>query len=323
MLLSNKIILITGGTGSLGTAIINSIATGKYGKPRAVIVFSRDELKQAQMAQDYIDYRWLYFVIGDVRHYGSIKNAIRSVDIVIHAAAMKRVEMCERFPDEAVLTNYMGASNIVQAIKDTSASIECVVGVSSDKGAKPLNVYGMTKALQESRLIAANNEDIGHTKFVCVRYGNVVGSRGSVIPIWQQLIKEGKSITVTDPKMTRFFVSLDTAVDTIMSVIKDGQPGDIYVPSKLPAATIGDLANVLTNGNSKNIIVTGKGRGEKMHETLVTDDEISRTVKRDGYYVITTEQQQYHELDREYISRDYVLSPHDLYKVMREYGVIQ
>lgn len=322
MLLDGKIILLTGGTGSLGTAIIQRVATLKYGNPKAVIVYSRDELKQSQMAVEY-KHKWLYFVVGDVRHYCSVLNAIRSVDIVIHAAAMKRVETCEKFPDEAVQTNYMGASNIVQAIKASGTKVECVVGIGSDKGAKPLNVYGMTKALQESRLIAANNEGLGHTKFVCVRYGNVVGSRGSVIPIWQKQAAEGKPLTVTDPKMTRFFVSLDKAVATIMAVIKDGKPGDIYVPGGLPAGTIGDVAMVLNNGRKYNITVIGKGRGEKMHETLITDDEIKRTAKSNGYYVITQETQQYPGLDKEYNSKDYILAYPELRKLMAGLGVIK
>lgn len=322
MLLTNKIVLITGGTGSLGTALVKCIATTKYGTPKAVIIYSRDELKQAQMAQQY-HYKWLFFIIGDVRHYHSLYTAVKGVDIVIHAAAMKRVETCEKFPDEAVATNYTGASNLVQAIKILGGHVECVVGISSDKGAKPLNVYGMTKALQESRLVVANNEDIGKTRFVCVRYGNVVSSRGSVIPVWQQQLSENKPITVTDPNMTRFFISLDNAVDTIMTAIKDGKAGDVYIPADLPAGTIGDLAVVLNNGRKNNIEVIGKNRGEKMHETLITDDEVFRTIKRNGYYIIKMQVQDYLVLNKEYVSSDYVLSYPDLRKLMVQYGVVK
>lgn len=320
-LLEGKSVLITGGTGSLGSALVKRIVTGEYGTPRAVTIFSRDELKQANMAAEYKHTAYLRFVIGDVRDYNSVVNVVRDADIIFHTAAMKRVESCESFPDEAVNTNYWGASNIVRAIKTVRNNVECVVGVSSDKGTKPLNVYGMTKALQEHRLLIANKEWPA-TRFVCVRYGNVMGSRGSVIPIWQAQAELGEQITITDPTMTRFLLSLDQAVDTLMAALETARGGEVYIPYSLPAATIGDLALVVAGGDATPR-VTGRGRGEKMHETLITDDEARRTIKRSGYYIVTNKLQPKPILEGEYISSDYVLEVEELRELMLGLGVIQ
>lgn len=316
--LENKAILITGGTGSLGTAVVRRIDTGEFGKPKSVIIFSRDELKQSNMAKDY---PWLKFVIGDVRDYKTIYDAIRGVDIIIHVAALKRVGTCEKFPDEAVATNYWGASNIVRAIKESQSLCECVVGISSDKGVEPLNVYGTTKALQEKRLMVANDE-YPLTRFVCVRYGNVVGSRGSVIPIWLEQIKQNKPITVTDPQMTRFFISLDIAVDTIIAAITTANRGEVYVPANLSAAYIGTLARVLSGGNH-DIKIVGKNIGEKMHETLITKSEVMTTTLRDGYFVVTQQKQVPPALRKEYVSSNYLVGDTELMKLMQEYKVLE
>lgn len=318
-LLEDQSVLITGGTGSLGSALVKRITTGEYGTPRAVIIYSRDELKQANMAAEYKGVDYIRFVIGDVRNYCSVADVIKDSEIIFHTAAMKRVESCERFPDEAVATNYMGASNIVRAIKTVGNYVECVIGVSSDKGAKPLNVYGMTKALQEHRLLIASKE-CPDTRFVCVRYGNVMGSRGSVIPIWQEQVKKGEPITITDPSMTRFLLSLNQAVDTLMVALETAREGEVYIPS-LPAATIGDIACVV-GGSDTHTRIIGRGRGEKMHETLITEDEVKRTIKRGDYYVVTDEVQAKPILTKEYVSSDYVLGVEELRKLMLELGVI-
>lgn len=306
-LLDNKSLLITGGTGSLGSAIVRRVVTGEYGLPKAITIFSRDELKQADMAEMYRDCDYIHFVIGDVRDFQSLVDVVRDADIIVHAAAMKRVEACERFPDEALKTNYLGASNIIRAIEYVPNEVECVVGVSSDKGTKPLNVYGMTKALQEQRLIAANN-GISKTRFICVRYGNVMGSRGSVIPIWQKQIKEGGPVTITDPSMTRFLISLDQAVDTLFDAILHAEKGEIYIPHSLPAASIGDIADAVIGGNDCAVQIVGRGSGEKIHETLITSEEVERTIIRDKYYVVTGAVQPNLVIDKEYISNDYVLN---------------
>ena len=320
-LLEGKAVLITGGTGSLGSALVKRITTSEYGRPEAIIIYSRDELKQADMAAEYKGTNYIRFVIGDVRNYDSVADVVTGADIIFHTAAMKRVESCERFPDEAVATNYTGASNIVRAIKTVGNFVECVIGVSSDKGAKPLNVYGMTKALQEHRLLIADKE-CPDTRFVCVRYGNVMGSRGSVIPIWQAQAKNSEPITITEPTMTRFLLSLDQAVDTLMAALETAQGGEVYIPYCLPAATVGDLALVV-GGDKAKVSITGRGRGEKMHETLITEDEVKRTIRRGDYYVVTDEIQAEPILTREYVSSDYVLGVFKLRKLMLELGVIK
>ncbi len=321
-ILEGKSILITGGTGSLGTALVKRITGGEYGKPRVVVIYSRDELKQSVMAEEYKGINYIRFVIGDVRNYACVSNVVMGADIIFHAAAMKRVGSCEEFPDEAVSTNYMGASNIVRAIKTVPNQVECVVGVSSDKGAKPLNVYGMTKALQEHRLRIANKECPG-TRFVCVRYGNVMGSRGSVIPIWQEQVKRGKPITITDPNMTRFLISLRQAVDTLMAAVETGNAGDIYIPYDLPAVKVGALARAIIDDKVMTPVLIGRQRGEKMHETLITEDEVKYTRKRDGlYYVVTDALQVAPILVKEYVSSDFIMSLAKIKVMLADEGVI-
>ncbi len=240
--LSNKVILITGGTGSLGKVLIDRIVSGEFGLPKKIIVFSRDELKQYLMRMGYQKgkavteeivfnnfNRLVQFVIGDVRDYHSIREALIGVDIVINAAALKQVPMCEYFPHEAIQTNVLGAENIVRAIVENNLDIKTVVGVSTDKACKPINVMGMTKALQE-RIFVSGNLRAPKTRFICVRYGNVLASRGSVIPQFHEQIKNGGPVTVTTENMTRFLLSLDRAVDTIMEAIRYAKAGEIFVP---------------------------------------------------------------------------------------------
>ena len=295
--LEGKRILVTGGTGSLGQTMVQRLLTGEMGRPAKVTVFSRDETKQhymrlsylkRQAATDEVIYRnsqeLLSFRIGDVRDYSSVLQTVREAEVVFHAAALKQVPTCEYFPFQAVLTNVLGPHNVVRAIRENDTPVELVVGVSTDKACKPINVMGMTKALQE-RLFIEANMDCPNTRFACVRYGNVIASRGSVVPLFLDQIAQGGPVTVTMKEMTRFLLSLDRAVDTIFAAVRSALPGDTYVP-KVPAARVVDLAQVLINGRDISIVYAGIRPGEKIHEIMVSEEECYRTVERDGYYVI-------------------------------------
>ena len=205
-------------------------------------------------------------------------------DVVFHAAALKQVPSCEYFPMEAVMTNILGAGNVARAIRENKLPIEKVVGISTDKACKPINVMGMTKALQERVLIEANR-DCPNTSFMCVRYGNVIASRGSIVPLFVELIENDRPITVTLPEMTRFLLSLDRAVDTVFAAISTGNRGETFVP-KVPAANITDVAKALMGDKNLPIEYTGIRPGEKVHEIMVSEEECFRTVERGGYYVI-------------------------------------
>jgi len=246
MPLEGKRILITGGTGSLGKVLTRRLLSGEMGKPAKIIIFSRDEAKQHSMrveyhhrvaATDEIIYRnfqqLLEFRIGDVRDFHSIANVLPAVDVVVNAAAMKQVPTCEYFPFEAVRTNIEGAENIVRVIQEHRLAVETVVGVSTDKACKPVNVMGMTKAVQE-RIFIQGNMRCNGTRFVCVRYGNVLASRGSVIPLFHEQIRAGGPVTITTPDMTRFLLTLDDAVDTVFAAIAQAQQGETYVPRAPP-----------------------------------------------------------------------------------------
>ncbi|MEP6715545.1 MAG: polysaccharide biosynthesis protein [Terriglobia bacterium] len=296
-ILEGKRILITGGTGSLGKILTNRILSGEAGRPAKVIILSRDEAKQHFMrlsyeqrasATDEIIYRnfqrVLEFRIGDVRDYSSIASALRDSDIVVNAAAMKQVPTCEYFPYEAVRTNVGGAENIVRAIQEHTLPVETVVGVSTDKACKPVNVMGMTKALQERVFIQGNMRCPG-TRFVCTRYGNVLASRGSVIPLFHEQIRNGGPVTITTPDMTRFLLTLDDAVDIIFAALSEAAPGETLVP-RAPAAKITDVATALIAGRPIRQSITGIRPGEKIHEIMVSDEEAYRTVQRGKWYVI-------------------------------------
>jgi len=295
--LDGQRVLVTGGTGSLGKALVRRLLKGEMGTPERVTVFSRDEAKQHEMrlawrnlsaATDEIIYQTaqerLHFTIGDVRDYSSVAAAVRQADVIFHAAALKQVPTCEYFPYEAVLTNVAGAQNVVRAVREGAGSPRLVLGVSTDKACKPINVMGMTKAIQE-RVLIKGNLDAPLTKFLCVRYGNVIASRGSVIPLFQDQIRRGGPITITLPEMTRFLLNLDQAVDTIFAAVRSGLPGETYVP-KVASARVVDIAKVLINGRDIPIVTTGIRPGEKIHEILVSEEECHRTTERDGYYVI-------------------------------------
>jgi FlaA1/EpsC-like NDP-sugar epimerase len=297
MIFQDKTVLITGGTGSLGKTLVRQIMSGKRGEPKKIIIFSRDEDKQNSMklewknmkvATDEVFYHnfeeILDFRIGDVRDYESLSKAVKDSDIVIHAAALKQVPVCEYFPIESIKTNVIGAQNVLQAVKANGEKVEVVLGVSSDKACKPINTYGMCKAIQE-RLMVQANLDSGHTRFICVRYGNVIASRGSVIPLFKEQIRNGGPVTITVKEMTRFWLTLDTAVAIIFDALHSAQPGDIYVPDT-PSANIVDLAEVMIGDRKVGIQFTGIRPGEKLHEILISEEEITRTIKRDDYYVI-------------------------------------
>ena len=295
--LEGKRVLVTGGTGSLGKVLIRRLLTGELGMPKKITVFSRDEAKQHDMrvsykhkraATDEIIYHnveeVLDFCIGDVRNYHSLASALRNTDIVFNAAALKQVPTCEYFPIEAVSTNVMGPENIVRAIQELNLPVETVVGISTDKAAKPVNVMGMTKALQE-RVFIQGNMRCQNTRFVCVRYGNVLASRGSVIPLFHEQIRNGGPVTVTTPDMTRFLLSLEQAVDTVFAAVLKGMRGETYIP-QVPAAKLIDLAKILIGKRPIEIKITGIRPGEKIDEILVSEEERYRTITRGKYYVI-------------------------------------
>ena len=295
--LEGKRILVTGGTGSLGGVLVKRILTGELGRPASVTVFSRDEAKQHYMRLDYLNrdaatddviyensQDVLNFRIGDVRDYPALVAALGDVDIVFNAAALKQVPSCEYFPLEAVMTNVFGATNIVRAIRENRLPVEKVIGISTDKACKPINVMGMTKALQERVLVEANR-DCPNTTFNCVRYGNVIASRGSIVPLFVEQIREGRNITVTLPEMTRFLLSLDRAVDTVFEAVTNGGRGITFVP-KVASARIVDVANALMGDKELPIVYTGIRPGEKVHEIMVSEEECFRTVEGGDYYQI-------------------------------------
>lgn len=297
MTFDGKRILITGGTGSLGRRVVHHLLAGKHGRPARITVYSRDEAKQHYMRLAYLHRKastdeviyensrqLLSFRIGDVRSYPSLLLAVREADVVIHAAALKQVPSCEYFPSEAVQTNVLGAENLVRAVREGGTSVEVVVGLSTDKACKPINVMGMTKALME-RVFVEANVDCAKARFACVRYGNVIASRGSVVPLFLEQIARGGPVTVTLPEMTRFLLTLDRAVATVLDACRSAQPGEIYVPT-LPAARVDDLAKALIDSRDIAVVYTGIRPGEKIHEIMVSEEECYRTIARDGYYVI-------------------------------------
>ena len=295
--LDNKRILITGGTGSLGKVLTSRILAGDIGKPKKVMIFSRDEAKQHDMriayqqrrvATDEIIYhnfeQLLEFRIGDVRDLHSITSALRDADIVFNAAALKQVPACEYFPFEAVRTNIEGAENIARAIRELSLPVDTVVGISTDKACKPVNVMGMSKAIQE-RIFVNANLTCPSTRFICVRYGNVLASRGSVIPLFHDQIRNGGPVTITAPEMTRFLLSLDEAVDTIFTALKEARRGETYIP-RAASATIMNIAHALIGMRKIELRTVGVRPGEKLHEILISEEEMHHSVARGGYYAI-------------------------------------
>lgn len=292
-----KRVLITGGTGSLGKTLVRRLLETAGGGPDRIVVMSRDEAKQHQMRLDFehrrastdeIVYdnfrRRLQFRIGDVRDPDAISLALRDIDIVINAAAMKQVPTCEYFPFEAVNTNVTGAHNIVTAIHRHRLPVETVVGISTDKAVMPVNVMGMSKALQERIYIAAQIA-LPETRMLVVRYGNVMASRGSVIPLFQQQIRAGGPVTVTDARMTRFLFTLSDAVDLICGAINAGRGGETIV-ARIPSGRIVDVARALIGPRDIKVRMSGIRPGEKLHEVLISGEESSRVREVNGYFVI-------------------------------------
>jgi len=295
--LKGKSVLITGGTGSLGQVLVRRLLSGEMGQPAKIIVFSRDEAKQHAMRVAYLHQRvvtdeviyhnfreLLEFRIGDVRDFHSVAAVLRGVDVVFNAAALKQVPTCEYFPFEAVTTNIAGPENIVRAIQEHELPVETVIGISTDKACKPVNVMGMTKAIQERVFIQANMR-CPNTRFVCVRYGNVLASRGSVIPLFHDQIRSGGPVTITTTDMTRFLLSLDQAVDTVFAALSEARRGETYIP-RVPSALVVDIAESLIGGRPIKTEVTGIRPGEKVHEILVSEEECHRSVDRGSYYAI-------------------------------------
>jgi len=295
--LEGKRILVPGGTGSLGKVLVRRLLSGEMGTPKSITVYSRDEAKQHQMRLDYLNRtiatdeiifenfkKTLKFQIGDVKDFASLSSALRQADVVFNAAALKQVPTCEYFPFEAVQTNIVGAENIVSAIQQLNLPVETVVGVSTDKACMPINVMGMTKAVQERIFIQANMR-APHTRFVCVRYGNVLASRGSVIPLFHEQINSGGPVTITDAKMTRFLITLDQAVDCIFAAVRSAKPGEIFVPLAQSANMI-DVAVALIGDRDIQTEDIGIRPGEKLHEALVSEEESHRTKRRGDWYAI-------------------------------------
>ena len=323
-----KRLLVTGGTGSLGKLLVRRLLTGEMGDPERIVVFSRDEAKQHEMRLEYLHrvastdevvfsnfQRQLVFRIGDVRDPNALSAALRQADIVFSAAALKQVPTCEYFPFEAVQTNVGGPENIVRAIEQHRFPIELVLGVSTDKACKPVNVMGMTKAIQERVFIQANMR-APETRFVCVRYGNVLASRGSVIPLFIDQIRHGGPVTITTNEMTRFLLSLDQSVDLIFAAVRQALPGETYIP-RVPSARVVDIAAALIGDRPIETKVVGIRPGEKVHEILISEEEATRTVQRDEYYAIRPmlpelrkAPEQPPALSKEYSSADEVL-PHE------------
>lgn len=284
-LFKEKTLMITGGTGSFGNAVLNRFLQTDIGEIR---IFSRDEKKQDDMRHEF-QVRMpevaekIKFYIGDVRDLESVKAAMHGVDYVFHAAALKQVPSCEFFPMEAVRTNIIGTDNVLTAAIE--AEVEAVICLSTDKAAYPINAMGKSKALEESVAIAKSRNS-GKTKICCTRYGNVMCSRGSVIPLWIDQIKAGNPITVTEPSMTRFIMSLEEAVDLVLFAFENGENGDLLI-MKAPACTIQTQAEAvceLFGGNKEEIKVIGIRHGEKMYETLLTNEECSKAIDLGNFY---------------------------------------
>ncbi|MBV8955417.1 MAG: polysaccharide biosynthesis protein [Solirubrobacterales bacterium] len=339
-MLDGKKVVITGGTGSLGQVLTRRLLEGEVGVPRQVVVFSRSEALQHTMrlafqhrrvATDDIVYdeerhHRLVFRLGDVRDLRAVAAVLRDADVVFHAAAMKQVPACEYHPVEAVRTNVDGAANLVRAIQDLGLGVQTVVGISTDKACKPVNVMGMTKAIQERILIDANLHCDG-TRFIVARYGNVIASRGSVVPLFREQIAHGGPLTLTTPEMTRFLLSLDEAVDLIFAALRFAHGGETYIP-RVPAARIADVAGAMAEGREIELRYTGIRPGEKVHEVLVSEEETPRTSVRGEHLVVApilpelrveTADEPFER--REFSSADEVLQGTELHALLNRHGV--
>ena len=282
---NNATLMITGGTGSFGSTVLKHFLDSDL---KEIRIFSRDEKKQDDMRHEYQAKMpevadKIKFYIGDVRDLNSVRSAMPGVDYIFHAAALKQVPSCEFFPMEAVRTNVIGTDNVLTAAIE--AGVESVICLSTDKAAYPINAMGITKAIEE-KVAVAKSRNSGKTKICCTRYGNVMCSRGSVIPLWIDQIKAGNPITVTEPSMTRFIMSLEEAVDLVLFAFEKGENGDLLI-MKAPACTIGTQAEAvceLFGGKKEDIKVIGIRHGEKMYETLLTNEECAKAIDLGGFY---------------------------------------
>lgn len=336
----DKILLISGGTGSFGNAVLRRFLVTDIQEIR---IFSRDELKQDDMRKLYNNDK-LKFYIGDVRDKNSIDDAMRGVDYVFHAAALKQVPSCEFYPMQAVKTNVIGTENLLNSA--ISAGVEKVIALSTDKAVYPINAMGVSKAMME-RVIVAKGRNVTETMIACTRYGNVMASRGSVIPLFINQIRKGSPITITDPNMTRFMMSLDQAVDLVLFAFENGRSGDIFV-QKAPAATVELLANTVKKllGHAEHEVkIIGTRHGEKLYETLLTKEEMVKAIDMGQYYRIPadtrdlnynkffedgedviTESDEYHSHNTHRLNEEeltaLLLDLHEIQNELKEFGVV-
>ena len=338
----NKTLLITGGTGSFGNAVLRGFLNTEI---KEIRIFSRDEKKQDDMRKKYNNDK-LKFYLGDVRDVNSVNDAVRGVDFVFHAAALKQVPSCEFYPMQAVKTNVIGTENVLNAA--INAKVKKVIVLSTDKAVYPINAMGVSKAMMERVAVAkGRNLDDNETMIACTRYGNVMASRGSVIPLFIEQIREGKTITITDPAMTRFMMSLNQAVDLVMFAFNNGKNGDIFV-QKAPASTVELLANTLKNILGKpehEIKIIGTRHGEKLYETLLTKEEMVQAIDMEQYYRIpadvrdlnynkfvedgkevVTQAGEYHSHNTHRLNekelREMILNLYEVQDELKEFGVI-
>lgn len=338
----SKILLITGGTGSFGNAVLRGFLDTEI---KEIRIFSRDEKKQDDMRKIYNNDK-LKFYLGDVRDVNSVRDAVRGVDFIFHAAALKQVPSCEFYPMQAVQTNVIGTENVLNAA--INAKVKKVIVLSTDKAVYPINAMGVSKAMMERVAVAkSRNLDDDETMIACTRYGNVMASRGSVIPLFIDQIRAGKTITITDPAMTRFMMSLDQAVDLVIFAFKNGKNGDIFV-QKAPAATIELLTTTLKNMLKKpehEVKIIGTRHGEKLYETLLTKEEMVKALDMGAYYRIPadnrdlnyskffedgeeviTQAGEYHSHNTHRLNeeelKEMLISLHEIQDELKEFGVI-
>jgi len=315
---NNKVLLITGGTGSFGNAVLRKFLDTEI---KEIRIFSRDELKQDDMRKHYNNDR-IKFYIGDVRDKKSIDDAMRGVDYVFHAAAFKQVPSCEFYPIQAVKTNVIGTENVLSSAID--AGVKKVIALSTDKAVYPINAMGISKAMME-RVVISKSRNVKDTTIICTRYGNVMASRGSVIPLFIEQVRNGKPITITDPNMTRFMMSLNQAVNLVLFAFENGESGDIFV-QKAPAATVELLANTMKIilGKPNHVVKTiGTRHGEKLYETLLTKEEMVRAVDMGEYFRIPSDSRelnynQYFEEGEEIITESHEYHSHNTYRLNQE-----
>lgn len=338
----DKVLLITGGTGSFGNAVLRGFLNTDI---KEIRIFSRDEKKQDDMRKKYNNDK-LKFYLGDVRDVNSVIDAVRGVDFIFHAAALKQVPSCEFYPMQAVQTNVIGTENVLNAA--INAKVKKVIVLSTDKAVYPINAMGVSKAMMERVAVAkSRNLDDNETMICCTRYGNVMASRGSVIPLFMEQIRDSKTITITDPSMTRFMMSLDQAVDLVMFAFNNGTNGDIFV-QKAPASTVKLLANTLKNMLRKpehEVKIIGTRHGEKLYETLLTKEEMVKAFDMGQYYRIpsdnrdlnytkfvedgeevVTQAGEYHSHNTHRLNeeelRQMILELHEVQDELKEFGVI-